>query len=134
MADLRTPRPTGYANPVRPGLVRPVQPAQPTGPRPRPARPNANPLRLMLGLVGIASASALTAAMLPSIAPYGTTATVAAGEPATAVGPAPSVVHVTRVVQLAPGQTAPPNASVQVKPQPTPRVKVKVVTQQSGKP
>ena len=58
----------------------------------------------------------------------------------TAVVPEPSVLHVTRYVTLQPGQTAPPQSSVLVKPQPTPRVtvkvvkKVQVVTRQSGKP
>ena len=33
---------------------------------------------------------------------------------------------------LAPGQTAPPNSPVVVLPQPTPRIRVKVVTKQSG--
>ena len=42
------------------------------------------------------------------------------------------MLHVTRVVTLSAGQTAPPNAPVVVQPQPTPRVRVKVVTKQSG--
>ena len=44
------------------------------------------------------------------------------------------MLHVTRVVTLSPGQTAPPNAPVVVQPTPTPRVRVKVVTRQSGQP
>jgi hypothetical protein len=89
-------------------------------------------MRLLLGVAGIASASALITAMLPSISPAG--AVVADATTLTAVAPEPSVTHVTRYVTLAPGQTAPPNASVQVKPQPTPRVVVRVVTRQSGTP
>ena len=106
--------------------------------RPR-QRPDANPARLMVGLAGLASAAALTTAMLPSVTPAADT--VQALEPVTgAVGqasaPLPSVQHVTRYVQLLPGQTAPPQSTVVVRPQPSPRVTVKVVTQtkQSGTP
>ncbi|HYN48066.1 MAG TPA: hypothetical protein VER83_04320 [Candidatus Nanopelagicales bacterium] len=50
--------------------------------------------------------------------------------------PAPSVLHVTKYVQLKPGETAPPQSTVVVRPKPSPKVTVKVVTQtrQSGKP
>jgi hypothetical protein len=44
------------------------------------------------------------------------------------------VIHVTRTIQLAPGQSAPPNSSVQVQPQPTPQVQIQVITRQSGRP
>ncbi len=101
------------------------------------AKPDANPLRLMLALAGVASASALVTAMLPSIAPTPVAdASTTQQQQNAAVAPAPSVIHVQRVVQLAPGQTAPPNTSVQIAPQPTPHVRVKVVTvtRQSGKP
>ena len=97
------------------------------------AKPDANPLRLLLGLVGVASASALVTAMLPSITPA-PVADASTQQQDAAVAPAPSVIHVQRVVQLAAGQTAPPNTSVQVAPKPTPHVTVKVVTRQSGKP
>jgi hypothetical protein len=90
-------------------------------------------LRLVLGMAGIATASALVTAMLPSVSPS-QVADVQVVDAGTAFGPQPSVVHVTKVVTLQPGQTAPPNSSVVVQPQPTPRVTVKVVTQQSGRP
>jgi hypothetical protein len=45
--------------------------------------------------------------------------------------PAQAVRHVIQYVQLAPGQTAPPNAAVKVVPTPKPRVVV-VTTKQSG--
>jgi len=95
---------------------------------PRP-RADANPVRLMIGLAGLASAAAFTTAMLPSVTP--------AAVPAPAVQEAaPSVERVTRYVQLKPGETAPPGATVVARPNPTPKVTVKVVTQtrQSGKP
>jgi hypothetical protein len=102
-------------------------------PRASRAKPDPNPLRLLLGLAGVASASALLTAMLPSVMPA-QSVDAAQQQNDAAVAPQPSVIHVQRVVQLAPGQTAPPNASVKVQPQPTPRVRVKVVTRQSGKP
>jgi len=109
-------------------------------PTPR-ARPDANPLRLMFGLAGIASISALTAAMLPSVAPApaaaADTQTVLTAD-AAVIAPAPTVVHVKRYVTLKPGETAPPQSTVIVRPQPTPIVRTQVVTvtrtRQSGKP
>jgi hypothetical protein len=102
-------------------------------PRASRAKPDPNPLRLLLGLAGVASASALVTAMLPSIMPA-PVADAAQQQNDAAVAPQPSVIHVQKVVQLAAGQTAPPNVTVKVQPQPTPHVRVKVVTRQSGKP
>lgn len=93
-------------------------------------RPDPGPLRLAFGLTGLATASALVTAFL---VPRGgldagaaMTSTVTSAD-----GPAPSVQHVTRYVQLQPGQTAPPNAVVNQAPAPKPRVVV-VTTRQSG--
>lgn len=129
-----TPPMTSSANMRPEAFVRPTP-----APRPQRSKPDANPLRLLVGLAGIASASALVTAMLPSVSP--TEVVVAADTTGlTAVAPEPSVLHVTRYVTLQPGQTAPPQSSVVVKPQPTPRVTVKVVkqvqvvTKQSGQP
>jgi hypothetical protein len=90
-------------------------------------------MRIVFGMAGLASATALLTAMLPSVTPS-PVAAVQAVDTTTAVVPQPSVVHVTKTVTLAPGQTAPPNSSVVIPPQPTPRVRVKVVTKQSGQP
>ena len=110
------------------------RPASPPPRRAPRARPDPNPLRLLLGVAGVASASALVTALLPSVTPaVATVADPAAGLVADAQ-PAPSVRHVTRYVVLQPGQTAPPQAPVVVQPTPTPRVKVVTVTRQSGKP
>ncbi len=123
------PRPSGQP---RPGAALPYMPRP--GLEGRTARHKSDPtgLRLLLGLAGLASASAITTALLPSILPA---AAVTSGpDTATAPQPQPSVIHVQRTVQLAPGQTAPPNSSVQVAPQPTPRIQIQVITRQSGRP
>jgi hypothetical protein len=104
-----------------------------TTPRPgtqrRPAtprqRPDPNPLRLAAGFAGIASATAMLSAMLAP-APVAQTVQIV-----TAAAPEPAVVHVTRYVTLAPGQTAPPQAVVQQQAAPSPRTVI-VTTRQSG--
>ncbi len=89
----------------------------------------------MVGVVGMASAAALTAAMLPSITPQTEVAQDQGVITTSDVQPQPSVQHVTRYVTLKPGQTAPPQSTVIVQPKPTPKVTVKVVTKtrQSGR-
>ena len=92
---------------------------------------------MLVTFAGIASASALAAAMLPSVAPATDAAgagSVAAGQVSEAAVAVPSVQHVIRYVTLKPGQTAPPHASVITRPTPTPRVTVVTRTRQSGKP
>ncbi len=105
-------------------------------------------IRMVLGLAGLASASALASAMLPSVLPQPTVITTSdtsavAADPT--AQPQPSVIHVTHVVTLAPGQTLPPDAAVNVTPvpatptpvatpKPTPRVIIQTVTRQSGRP
>jgi hypothetical protein len=118
--------------------VRPIPPgaAQAAGgqpPRPQRSKPDPTPMRIVFGMAGLASATALLTAMLPSVTPS-SVAVVQAVDTTTAVAPEPSVLHVTKVVTLNPGQTAPPNTQVVVQPQPTPRIRVKVVTKQSGQP
>jgi hypothetical protein len=120
-----------------PSLLPPTAVSGATVPADRTPRrpPDAGPLRLMMGVVGMASAAALTAAMLPSITPQAETVQDTGSTTATDVVPAPSVRHVTQYVTLKPGQTAPPQSTVIVQPQPTPKVTVKVVTKtrQSGR-
>jgi hypothetical protein len=104
-----------------------------TAMRPTPppkARPDARPLRLAIGMGAVAAASALITAFA---SPPGSGAVGAAQTTTSAPVPAPSVTHVTKYVQLAPGQTAPPQAVVQQAPALAPRVVV-VTTHQSGKP
>ena len=123
------------SEPRTPVTPRPLPPARPdrAGPDARPARskPDPNPLRLLVALAGIASASAITSALLPSVTPRpAPVADVANVAPAAT----PAVIHVTRYVTLLPGQTAPPQASVVVQPTPTPVVHVVTTTRQSGVP
>jgi len=117
-------RPSGEGAPVRPARV------------PKP-RPDPRPMRLALGMAGLAALSAMTTAILAPPAP--TVAEGTATTTADAADPLPPasvhVRHVTRYVQLQPGQTAPPSSTVLVKPAPTPTPRVVVVqTHQSGKP
>ena len=99
--------------------------------RPVPARgagrprPDPSAQRLAVAFGGVAAASALVTAFL---AP--TTAATATDQTVIVANPAP-VQHVTRYVQLLPGQTAPPDATVVQAPAATPRVVV-VTTRQSG--
>jgi hypothetical protein len=123
MAEAPIPRPMPEGRPARPlPEVRPLR-----------SRPDPAPLRLLLGLAGIASASALTSALLPSVTPTAVTMTDITNVSG-ATASSPSVIHVTRVVVLKPGETAPPQASVVTGPTPTPRVHVVTTTRQSGTP
>jgi hypothetical protein len=103
------------------------------------SKPDARPMRLALGAGGIAALSALaTAIVMP---PGVTTATVVAppqgaGDP----GAVPTSVQAqrpVRYVQLSPGQTAPPGATVIEPNAPTPITVVVTVTappQNAAKP
>ena len=129
---------TAAADP--PGRPLPVQrPSVAPSARPRPEarpRPDPNPMRLMAGFVGLASLSAIATGLLPSLTsgvPAGATSGAVQTTIAADAGSLP-VRHVTRYVQLKPGQTAPPQASVVAAPRPTPRVVVVTTTRQSGKP
>ena len=74
--------------------------------------------------------------MLPSVSAAPQPAAALDPLAGTAAQPDLPVRHVTRYVTLKPGQTAPPDSTVVVRPQPTPRVTVRIVTRtrQSGKP
>lgn len=108
----------------------PVQTPVGRPPVTRKPRPDPDPLRIALALTGVAAASALVSAFLGPAAGTG----VGATDTVVIVTPtSPGTVrHVTRIVQLGPGETAPPKAIVQPAPAPTPRV-VTVTTRQSGK-
>ena len=138
---MSEPRPTPRPLPPRPSPATPAvtpRPGQMLRPDPARRRPDPGSLRMLVTFAGIASASALTTAMLPSISPVtdaaGAGSVLVADQASGAAVPAPSIRHVTRYVVLKPGQTAPPHASVLVRPTPTPRVTVVTRTRQSGKP
>ena len=87
-------------------------------------------MRIAIGMTGLAAASAIATALLaPATAATGG----AAGQTTVVLPaqPAAAVRHVTKIVQLKPGQTAPPQAVVRQAPAPKPRVVV-VTTRQSG--
>jgi hypothetical protein len=114
-------------------------PALPRALPPRPStvarkpRPDPGPLRIAIGLTGVATASALVTALLgPSSGAVATSPQTATADQAVPSVTPVAVKHVTRYVQLAPGQTAPPQAVVTQAPAPKPRVVV-VTTKQSGK-
>lgn len=136
------PDPPGRSRPVPVRLAHPAHAA-----RARRGKPEANGVRMALGLAGLASASALATAMLPTILPQPAAAAGTDTAVVDAATPEPSVITVTRVVQLAPGETLPPDAAnagsvtapastPQPKPtaKPTPRIIYQTVTRQSGKP
>ena len=111
-------------------------PRVPAGPRPLAEprrRPDPGPLRLAIGMTGIAAASAIASALMSSSganADVGTVQTVQTVLTLPA-DPTPSPRHVVQYVQLLPGQTAPPKAIVKQAPAPKPRIVV-VTTRQSG--
>jgi hypothetical protein len=145
---------------ARPGPLPPMRPRPNPHVSPHPAGragleirrrgvPQSSGVRMVFGLAGLASASALASAMLPSVLPQpqvvSTVDTSAAAAADPTQQPSPSVIHVTHVITLAPGQTLPPDAAVnqtpapatptpRATPRPTPRVIVQTVTRQSGKP
>ncbi len=89
-------------------------------------------MRTLIGLTGLAAFSAIATAIVspPSGNAAATTTTTVQAQ----VAPAASVKHVTRYVQLKPGQTAPPKATVKAAPPVAPRIVVVTTTRQSGKP
>ena len=113
------------------GSPAPVAAPRPDVPRRPASRPDARPMRAILGFTGIAAASAIATAIIqPPTGATGITTTITQDVAGQSAAP---VRHVTQYVQLKPGQTAPPNATVKSVPQPTPRVVV-MTTHQSGKP
>jgi hypothetical protein len=109
--------------PARPAGTRPATPVPPQPRVPR-SRPDPTGLRVALGFAGVAAASAMGTAFLAPV-------TAATPTSTTIVEAAVPVQHVTRYVQLLPGQTAPPQATVTQAPAPTPRI-VTITTRQSG--
>jgi len=87
-------------------------------------------MRMLIGLTGVAALSALASAIAAPPAPSQTTTSIVQVQAV----PSVPITHVTKYVQLKPGQTAPPSSHVQPAPVATPRVVVVTTTRQSGKP
>lgn len=99
-------------------------------PRVPKARPDPGPMRFTLGLTGLIAATAMATSIIrpPMTAPVEAPVIPTDAPPVATTQPQPLVVrHVTRYVQLKPGETAPPGATVVQKPDPSPRVVVVTV-------
>ncbi len=100
-------------------------------------RPDPRPMRIAFGVTGIAAFTALVSAIVSPVPAAsgspGASGPADAGGAGAGVAPAPTsaVVHIKRIITLAPGQTPPPRAVVTRLPAPSPRV-VTIVTSQSG--
>jgi hypothetical protein len=107
------PRPDALAGPG-PGKA---------APRPAKKRPDPRPMRVVFGVSGIAAAAAMATAIVR--APGGPPTLPVIAEATARAAPAASGVieiqHVTKYVQLQPGQTAPPGATVVEKAAASPR-------------
>ena len=101
----------------RPNQLSPLARRAPTAPvtghAPK-ARPNPAPMRLALGAGGLAAFSALMGAIVaPATPPVVATVTTPTDQPTTAAAGTPiAVQRPIQYVQLLPGQTAPPGATV----------------------
>ena len=138
MSDPRPPRPLAARPlpsrplPPRPLAVRPSpEPTRPPAHRSGPGRPDSRPMRTLLGLTGLAAMSAIATAIVSP--PVTGDAAVTTSVQTQSLPTAP-VQHITRYVQLQPGQTAPPSSVVKAAPAPTPRIVVVTTTRQSGRP
>ena len=127
----RTARPVPESHPA-PTQAAPVQAARPASVA--RARPDPRPMRIAYGMSALAAATALVTALVfppPAGAAAGSATAVAQTTDTLPAEPTQPVKHVIQYVQLKPGQTAPPNATVKVVPTPKPRV-VTITTKQSG--
>ena len=123
---------------VRPGAAVRPSPVRPVPARPAPVRPDPRPMRFALAAGSLAALSALVATVAASAVP---SAAPAAAQVVTVQQDSPAEVglvqHVTRVVKLPPGATAPPaGRNVVVTRLPAPVAKprtVVVTTTQSGR-
>lgn len=89
-----------------------TNPARPPAVAPAKAKPDPRPMRLVLGAGGLAAFSALITAIVAPPRPVVLTADIA---PQAVTDPGATTAQVQRPVQyiqLAPGQTAPPGATV----------------------
>jgi hypothetical protein len=109
--------------------------ATPHGGAGRPAvkRPDARPMRTVVGAGGLAAVSAIAVAIVVPPQPYAGPPVYVPPTPI-APGTPPIVQQPIRYVQLEPGQTAPPGAKVIDAGAPTPITVVTVVQPPAQKP
>jgi hypothetical protein len=123
-------RPGRFPGPSLPGI--PAGPAGHPTPRPAPRRPDPTSARLALAAGGIATLSALLAAIASTAVPAATAAAAPTAGGAATAGPVRTIV---KYVYVQPGQAAPTAGLATVITPPAPRaVPAPVVTRQSGKP
>lgn len=97
------------------------------------SKPDAGPMRVVLGSAGLAILSAIASAIVAPPRPTVATQPQSAGQnPAT--GTPITVQQPIRYIQLLPGQTAPPGATVIDPAAPTPQVVVTTVPAPAQKP
>jgi hypothetical protein len=94
-------------------------------PRAPKARPDPGPMRLTLAMTGFVAATAMATAIIRPPAPAPAATPDPVPQPTDAPTQPPLVIRrVTQYVQLKPGETAPPGATVVQKPAASPRVVV----------
>ncbi len=144
--------------PARPAPVaRPLTDARPARSDLRQSKPDARPMRFVYGAGAVAAMSVMAVGLVQpdfaATADQSTSSDPTADPTAVAQSPGTTIQHVTRYIQLKPGETAPPGARVIAANAPTPRVVVthnapsgpavqpaarppapKPVTRQSGRP
>jgi hypothetical protein len=114
--------------PLPPLPRRPVPDARPARTGSRQSKPDARPMRFVYGAGAVAAMSVMAVSLVqPDFAATAdqTGATDPTADPnAVEQAPPATVQHVTQYIQLKPGQTAPPGATVIAANAPTPRVVV----------
>jgi len=91
-------------------------------------RPDAGPMRFALAVSGLVAATAMATSIVRPPAPPSVELLPAATPTVTPVPAAIVVRHVTQYVQLQPGESPPPGASVVEKPAASPRVVIVTIT------
>lgn len=127
--SVRSGAPARRTSLAEPPAAAPRPAGTPATPRIPKKRPDPRPMRLALGVGGLAALSAMASAIIVGPGPAGATSVTI--QATTLIDPPVAVQHVKVVVQLKPGQTAPPQSIVTQLPAPTPRIVV-VTTKQSG--
>jgi len=106
-------------------------PGRSGAPERRP-RPDPNPVRIAFAMAGVATTSALlTGFLIQTAGPTSAASTTLVADPSRNDATGGEVQRVIRYVQLAPGQTAPPNSVVRLAPGSS-KARPTIRTRQSG--